>query len=246
MEISKAQSNAVPIMLIYGDAGRGKTTLAAKAPAPLYLPVERGLPRGVEVDAVQGLDSFDAVMGALRDVHADPRGYRSLVVDTLDALEPFVLEHVCAVNGWRNIEQPSYGKGWVAADDQWRRFIRGIIAIRDKHGVTIVLVAHAEVTRVEDPRAPIFTSYAPKLNKRARALIMDACDIVGFLAEDLRTVTDDSGFRERVRAEASPRRFLFVEGRPAFAAKNRFGMPAKLPIPIDFQWSQLEQNWTTA
>jgi hypothetical protein len=99
------------------------------------------------------------------------------------------------------------------------------------------------VIRVEDPRAPTFTSYAPKINKRARALIVDACDVVGFLAEDLRTVSDDSGFRERVRAAAVSGRFLFLEGRPAFVAKNRFGMPEKLPISKDFLFSELSKHW---
>jgi hypothetical protein len=183
-------------------------------------------------------------MAALRDVHADPGEYRSLVVDTLDALEPLLLEHVCAKHRWNNIEQAGYGKGWIAANDEWRRFIRGLAAIRDKDGITIVLVAHAEVVRIEDPRAPTFTSYQPKIHKRARALVMDACDIVGFLAEDLRTVVDDSGFRERVRAASANGRYLFLEGRPACAAKNRFGMPERIAIPKEFGFSELQKYWS--
>jgi hypothetical protein len=244
MEIAKAKSNSVPILLIYGDAGRGKTTIATKAPKPLYLPLERGLPRGVEVDAVQGLNNFEAVMNTLAAVHSDARGYESLVIDTLDALEPHVLQYTCSKHGWKNIQQPSYGKGWVAADDEWRRFIRGITAIRDKHNMTIVLVSHAEVVRVEDPRVPTFTTYAPKINKRARALVVDACDVVGFLAEDLRTVVDDGGFKERTRATASTGRFLFLEGRPSFLAKNRYGISEKVPISKDFPFSELSKHWS--
>jgi hypothetical protein len=47
------------------------------------------------------------------------------------------------------------------------------------------------------------SQYLPKLHKRARHLILDCCDLVGFLAEDLRIATDDGGFRERVRATSS-------------------------------------------
>ena len=72
---------------------------------------------------------------------------------------------------------------------------------------------------------------------------MDCADAVFFLAEDLRVVTDDSGFRERTRAATDTRRFLFTEGRPAFAAKNRFGMPEKIPIPLDFDFSALAHYW---
>jgi hypothetical protein len=74
---------------------------------------------------------------------------------------------------------------------------------------------------------------------------MDAADIVGFLAEDLRVVTDDGGFKERTRAAAGNGRFLFVEGCPAFSAKNRFGMPTKIPIPVDFNVSELTKYWTS-
>src|SRR5262249_14977981 len=125
--------------------------------------------------------------------------------------------------------------------ETWRRFIRGLTALRDKNGMTVTLVAHATIERVDDPRAPSFTSYAPKLHKRAKHLVLDACDMVGFLAEDLRTATDD---RERVRATSSNQRFLFVEGCPAFTAKNRYDMPAKIPIDTDFNVGELTKFWT--
>src|SRR5262249_24627177 len=53
---------------------------------------------------------------------------------------------------WKNIEQPPYGKGYVIADQQWQRFIKGITALRDKHNMTIVMVAHSEIIRTDDPR----------------------------------------------------------------------------------------------
>ena len=109
--------------------------------------------------------------------------------------------------------------------------------------MTIVLVAHSTIERIDDPRAPTYTSYLPKLHKRARHLILDACDVVGFLAEDLRVITDDGGFRERTRAAGTNARQLFLEGTPAFAAKNRFGMPAKMPIPLDFNIAELTAFW---
>jgi hypothetical protein len=105
------------------------------------------------------------------------------------------------------------------------------------------MTCHTSIERVDDPRAPSFTSYAPRLHKRARGLVMDACDAVFFLSEDLRVVTDDGGFRERVRAGTDNRRVLFTEGTPAFAAKNRFGMAAKIPIPLEFDFANLAQHW---
>jgi hypothetical protein len=229
----------------YGAPGRGKTTLASRFPKPLFFALERGIPSGIEVTAVADVDSFEAVMTALREIYSDGAGdYQTIVFDTLDVLEAQLIEFVCAKYQWKNIEAPPFRKGWVSADDEWRRFIRAITAIRNKHNMTIVLVAHAAIERIDDPRAPSYTCYAPKLHRRARALVMDASDIVGFLAEDLRIVTDDSGFQERTRASATLDRFLFLQGRPAFFAKNRFAMPEKIAVPIDFDIATLSNHWT--
>jgi hypothetical protein len=245
MKISVATANRAPIILVYGCEGRGKSTLACKFPKPLALLLERGLPRGVSIDAVEDVDSFEAIIGFFREFYAAPGDYKTLVIDTVDALEALLIQGLCAKNNWKSIESPSFGKGWVMADGEWQRFIRGINVLRDKHNLTIILTCHASVERVDDPRAPTYTSYQPRLHKRARGLVMDACDAVFFLAEDLRVVTDTGGFHERVRAAtvADTRRFLFTEGTPAFAAKNRFGMPGKVPIPPDFDISVLSQYW---
>jgi hypothetical protein len=243
MKISQATCGSAPIVLVYGAEGRGKTTLASKFPKPVAMLLERGLPRGVKIDAIGDLEGYGAIIEALRSLYADPRGYQTLVVDTLDAFEPTLLEHVCISHSWKNIEQPPYGKGFVAADQEWLRFIRAITALRDKHQMTIVLVAHSTIERFDDPRAASYTAYWPKLHKRARHLILDACDVVGFLAEDLRIATDDGGFRERVRATSSSQRFLFVEGCPAYVAKNRYAMPGKIPVGVDFNITELTQFW---
>jgi hypothetical protein len=239
MNISEA-CTGTPIFLIYGGEGRGKSTLAAKFPNVLAMLLERGLPAGVKLAAVDGLTTGRHT----RSLSGRAR-LQTLVVDTLDSLEALVHEHVCTEHHLKNMEGAPYSKAYVFADQQWQRFIRGITALRDKHQMTIVLVAHSAIERVDDPRAPSFTCYMPKLHKRARHLVLDACDVVGFLAEDLRVSTDDSGFRERVRATSSNQRFLFTEGCPAFVAKNRYAMPPKIAIPPDFDIGELTKYWQT-
>jgi AAA domain len=244
MQIVKTVACTHPIVVIHGTEGRGKTTLGSKFPSPLFMLLERGIPRGVTVDAIGGLDTFEDVLDALRHIFANGTPHATLVVDTLDQLEALIIKYVCKKNGWASIETPSYGKGFVEVETEVRRFISAACAIRDKHGMTIVLIAHSDIVRIEDPRAPTYTAYHLRLHKRSRALVMDVADLVGFLSDELRITTQADGFnRERVRANAGSSRYLFVEGRPAFSAKNRFGMPEKIEIGKDFDIRSLSQYW---
>jgi hypothetical protein len=240
VKISAASSSIAPIILVYGNEGRGKTTLACKAPKPVALLLEHGLPKGVTIDSVEDVNSFDKILAVLRELYTDTRGYQSLIIDTVDSLEALLIEHVCAHHGWKTIESPAYGKGFVIADAEWQRFIRGVTTIRDKHRMTIIMTCHAEIVNINDPRAPSYSSYQPKLHRRGRGLVMDCCDAVWFISEDLRVLTDSN---DRVRASAGPQRYLFSEGTPAFAAKNRFAMPPKIALPVDLPFGELAQYW---
>jgi hypothetical protein len=244
MKVRKAMSSRAPIIAIHGLHGQGKTTLASKAPNPIAFLFDKGVPSGISIDAVEGVDGdFNQVIAALREIYMTPGEYRSLVIDTMDALEPLVIAATCAENNWRNIESPPYGKGYVLAAEKWRHFIRALTAIRDKHGMAIVMTCHSAIERIDDPRAPTYTSYQLRLHRRARAVVMDHCDIVLFLSEDLRVITEDGGFTERTRAVSDTKRYLFSEPRPAFAAKNRFGLPARIPIGLDFNFNELAKFW---
>src|SRR5262249_16316184 len=86
----------------------------------IWFAIERGLPAGVVVDATEGLLAFTNIVEALRELCRDPQGYETLVLDCLDALEPLLIDHLCGQRNWKDIETPSFGKGWVALDDVWR------------------------------------------------------------------------------------------------------------------------------
>jgi hypothetical protein len=80
--------------------------------------LERGIPRGVTVDAIRGLDSFEEVIEALRHIYINGTPHATLVVDTLDQLEALIVKYVCKKNGWASIETPSFGKGFVEVETE--------------------------------------------------------------------------------------------------------------------------------
>ena len=76
MKITQATCGSAPIVLIYGSEGRGKTSLAAKFPKPVAMLLERGLPSGVTLDAIDGLGAYGAVIDAIKSLYQDAQGYQ--------------------------------------------------------------------------------------------------------------------------------------------------------------------------
>jgi hypothetical protein len=103
--------------------------------------------------------------------------------------------------------------------------------------MTVILIAHATVKRFNAPDTDPYDRYQLKLHERAAGLIQEWADVVGFLHLETNTVTKDAGFNQKTtRGVTTGRRLLSLEERPAYEAKNRFGMPADIEFPRTGAW----------
>ena len=79
---------------------------------------------------------------------------------------------------------------------------------------------------------------ADEVHARAAALVQEHSDIVLFANYRVSTVKADVGFNKKVsRAVGSGERVIHTTERPAFLAKNRYGLPDTLPL----DWQALAQ-----
>jgi hypothetical protein len=233
--LRSSTSLSPPRLLLYGVAGVGKTEFAAASPRPVILQTEDGLGR-IEATTFGLLRSFDEIMEALGALYSEPHEFETLVVDSLDWLEPLVWQHTARTHNQPDIESFGYGKGYLAALDTWRSFLDGVNALRDERGMGVILIAHAEIKRFDSPETEPYDRYQPKLHRSASALVQEHVDAVLFANYRVSTLKSDVGFNKKVvRGVSGGDRLLHTAERPAFLAKNRFGLAETLPL----SWPEL-------
>jgi hypothetical protein len=229
-QLMRTNSPKPPRILIHGVAGVGKTTFAADANAPVFVQTEDGLGT-LATSHFPLARTFEDVIDALAALYTESHDFKTVVVDSVDWLEPLVWGRACRDNGWASIEDAGYGKGYVAALNLWRQYIDGLNALRDDRGMTVIQIAHTDIKRFDSPEHDPYDRYVIKLHTRAAALLQEHSDLVLFANYRISTVKADVGFNKKVnRAMGSGERVIHTAERPAFLAKNRYGLPDTLPL----------------
>jgi len=233
-----------PRILIYGPPGLGKTTLASEFPSPVIMNLEGGVPADVRILTLgnpEDLQEWPDVIARLTALYTQEHDYRTLITDSLDRLETLAQRHVCKVNKWASIEDAGFGKGYVLASEILRNYLEGCNALRIKRGMNIIYIAHSTVNRFDDPQSAPYSKYDIRLNKHVNAMFEDDVDGIFFVNQDVSVASEEVGFGKTVkRAEGGGFRWIYAEARPAFNAKNRYGMPARLKFDKGQGYSALK------
>lgn len=219
--------------LFYGVHGIGKTTLAASAPAPIFLPTEEGA-NDIDCDKFPLSQSWEQFEGYLKALATESHRYETVVVDSLDWLERLIWKAVCQSKSVETIEDISYGKGYVSASEWWSQLLKALTYLRSK-GMTVVLLAHAKIERFENPEDENYNRYTLSLHKTAAAMVQEWCDEVLFANYKVYTKSSEEGFgKTTTKAIGGDERILRTQEKPFCQAKNRLGMPGEIPL----KWSE--------
>jgi len=231
--IATGAANMPPRIVLQGVQGVGKTTLAASAPHPIFIQTEDGL-GVIDVPRFPLANNYEDVNDALTSLASQDHDYQTLVIDSLDWLEPLIWDKTSRDHGWASIEDPGYGKGYVEALGIWSDFIAALNYLRSTKNMTVILTAHTQVKRYDDPAHEPYDRYNIKLHKAAAAKMLEYADAVLFANYRLATTQSESGFNQKkTRAVGTGERILYTEERPAFIAKNRYAMPPEIPLNWD-------------
>jgi hypothetical protein len=226
------------IITFYAVQGIGKSTWAASAPSPVFIQTEKGLD-DIGVDRFPLAKSWNEVKAQLAQLCGTDHHYKTVVVDSLSALEPLIWEELCATKNVKNIEDFGYGKGYVLALNYWRELTLALTYLQESKGMNVILIGHSRVTRYENPSTDPYDRFEINIHKSASALIQQWSDEVLFANYEVFTIEKTGDFnKKRTLATGDGSRKIFTSERPAYKAKNRLNMPESIPMPPVKGWDE--------
>jgi hypothetical protein len=229
--VSKTRRIRAPKIVLAGQNKIGKTTFAAMSPNAIGILTEDGAD-AVDAQAFPLATTLNEVYEAISTLISEPHDFKTVFIDSIDWLEPLVQTHVCQANGWKNIEAPGFGKGYIAAAEEWRNLLSGLEALRAQRNMGVILIAHDKIKRVDDPLTEGYDSHVLKLNDRASALVAEWADVIGYAGYRIFTSQKDAGFgNKETKATSTGERILHVEPHPGHCGGNRFGLTN---MPLDW------------
>lgn len=219
----------------YGPEGIGKSSFAAGAPNPVFLPLEDGT-NHLDVARLPKAETWREAREAVRMLLNEKHSYETLVVDTLDALEALLWRHMIDRDKFadekgktplRDIESYGFGKGYTKALEDWRAFLKDLELLSAK-GMHIILLAHSWVKSFKNPAGEDYDRYELKLHAKAAGLIKEWAESVLFMNYETFAKKDER--TKRVRGIDTGARLIFTERRAAYDAKHRGNLPESLPL----------------
>ena len=232
-QVRKGRNPRPPKVVIYGGPKVGKSTFAAGATDAIFIQTEEGLD-ALDVASFPLAASYQDVVNQIKTLAREEHEYKTVVIDSLDWLEPLIWQAVVSDNGVATIEAVGggYGKGYAEAVGYWIKLLEAMDYLRDKRGMTVVLIGHDEIRRMEPVDSEAYDYAALKLHKRAAAKVEEWADVIGYAKPKTLVRSEDTGFGKKHKRAISPKdeRELYVGQHPAYISGNRYGMSDSVPL----------------
>lgn len=204
--IKKSNELTIPStvkMMIYGQAGMGKTTLALSAPRPLLLDFDGGVKR-VNMAHLDGVDivqvtSWQDVQQVLQE---NLSAYQTIVVDTIGKMMDFIITYKCGTR------QPQI-RDWGGINAEFSWMTRTLSSLNKN----VVFVAHRDIRKEGDD-----TVFIPALREKSYNSIVTELDLLGYLemknenGVQRRTITFDPTSRNDGKNTCNLPGIMFVPG----------------------------------
>lgn len=247
--IKKGVEHKAPRIVLLGVEKIGKSTFAAGAENPIFLPIkgEEGVD-DLDVSKFPRAETFDDVLAAVATLIKEEHEYKTLIIDSVSALEPVIWAKLCKEDGVNSIEeyQKGFGKGYIASVGKLRDLMEGLDMLRQK-GIAVILIGHVKVKRFDDPLGSSFDQYQFDMQERCNLALQRWSDAILFANGENIVSTEDVGFNgtKKIGKDLTGKRFLFTQKRPGHPGGGR-GVYGRLPYKLPLEYSAFMDAVATA
>jgi hypothetical protein len=227
-------------LIIYGQEGLGKTSLAAQFPKPLrFISVKESgyedleetgqIPKGCSNINVSGWQELLAEV-------KDGDDQKTLVIDSLSGVNQLmkvdILQHI--YTGSQDEKLSAYGAfsdGARNHETTWIGKLEVLCTILRNKGVNIILIGHEKEETTKNVVSTDYKSSVIDMEKWPRSVLTKWAQAVLFLSMefDLRITKKWKGVATEAKVDTSLEdevgRIMYTTKHPSHSAKNRLGLP---------------------
>lgn len=218
-----------------GDAGTGKSSLAASFPKPIFIRAEDGvgrIHRDIETpDSFpvprKASDIYDQLLALLQEEH----DYQTAVIDSVTAIDSIFTADILERDGRAKTLSTAfggYGAGYDALASMHGRVRKAAGMLNQRRGMTVIFIAHADLESVRLPDVDDYMRYSLRLSKKSLTHYVDDVDFVGYVRLVSALRGDDD---ERKKIISNGEREIVCHATAASVSKNGFGITE----PLEFE-----------
>lgn len=231
-QIKKGPTVRPPKIMLIGVEGVGKSTAGAAMPHPLFVCGESGLvgPQFANIPNFTPT-SWQDILDLCDELAANPEPYKTLVIDTLDWVEPMLYAHVVQAahkSDIRHIEDFGYGKGYVMAQTEARQLLARLDKL-NANGMAILILSHSQLKTVQNPTGENYDHFESKVNQKIAGVFKEWCDAVLFAHFEVYVEKNKMGIN---KATGGDERIVQTTHSAAWDAKNRYGLPEEMKLDM--------------
>jgi len=236
MQLEKGAKKTAQKIVVYGAEGIGKTTFCSHFDKPVFVDVEEGSYSYEIVRTVP--DTWEEILDYISQLRHH-RDCHTIIIDTADKAEQLCAEYVCRENGWKSIETPGYGKGYVELAKEYQKILDELSKATEC-GRNVVMCAHAMMRKFEQPdEMGAYDRWELKLNKKVAPLVKEWSDALLFA--NFKTIVEQvsSGMTSKAKARGGQQRVFYCTHHACWDAKNRWGLDSTEGLP--FEYDQIKE-----
>ena len=246
--ITTGKTMRPPRMVLLGIEKVGKSSFAAGADNPIFIPTkgEEGID-DMDVAKFPVVQNYNDLMSALTTLYKEKHDFQTVVIDSASTLEPIIHRAICEEDPKKpssiELAMGGYGKGYVEALGRWRTITNALDALRTEKNMASILIGHVTVKPFNDPLGESFDMYEFDIHKKAAAALNRWADVIGFCNTKKVVKTEDTGFgggTKRAIDVSQGQRFLYTQKSPSYPSGGR-GVYGRLPYEINLTWDSFKQ-----